>query len=362
LATHLVRKAAYSLILAVLLAVLAALQDATTNLGWLLSFAMQSMLMWMLFLHRNQLAGQLIAAVSGQQPAREAQLRKLLGVAYLARQINPARRRTRPRPQTAADAADPEPGEDQSGDQEPPTGPSAGLDAPIEPGPPNPATSRPPVVATHGRPSARRDHGGARPAARDTQPLKDSPDQRAATDEPESPAATQAPAATPPRRSRPYARTDAELYRNDEGHEVWRITGPDGTAIAQDVASDREMTWLRDYHEHEHLGDVAATAAADQLKYQDEADSRLRSGPHRSPAERSYTRTETELYRNAQGHEVWRITDADGTVIAHDISSDHDMQWMRDYHEHAHLGDNEAAAIADRREHEAPREVPETRA
>ena len=38
LATYLVRKAAYSLVLAVLLAVIAALQDATTNLGWLLSF------------------------------------------------------------------------------------------------------------------------------------------------------------------------------------------------------------------------------------------------------------------------------------------------------------------------------------
>jgi len=43
LATFLVRKAIYSLILAVLLAVVAALQDATSNLGWLLSFGLQAL-------------------------------------------------------------------------------------------------------------------------------------------------------------------------------------------------------------------------------------------------------------------------------------------------------------------------------
>jgi hypothetical protein len=93
LTTYLVRKAAYSLVLAVLLAALAALQDATSNLGWLLSFAMQSMFMWMVFLHRAKLAGTITAAVSGQHPERDTQLRKLLGVAYLAsRSVNSARR------------------------------------------------------------------------------------------------------------------------------------------------------------------------------------------------------------------------------------------------------------------------------
>jgi hypothetical protein len=94
LATYLVRKAAYSLVLAVLLAALAALQDATSNLGWLLSFTMQSLFTWMVFLQREKLAGAITAAVSGQQPGRDAQLRRLLGVAYLARRAaSPARRR-----------------------------------------------------------------------------------------------------------------------------------------------------------------------------------------------------------------------------------------------------------------------------
>jgi hypothetical protein len=153
LATHLVRKAAYSLILAVLLAVLAALQDATTNLGWLLSFAMQSMLMWMVFLQRNKLAGQLIQAVSGQQPDREAHLRKLLGVAYLARTITPARRR-RPAP-TRPDDHNPEPDDDPVAEPSPP-------------GPEAPSADPAPTGRTHGRPSARRDHGGDRPVAQDT--------------------------------------------------------------------------------------------------------------------------------------------------------------------------------------------------
>jgi hypothetical protein len=153
LATHLVRKAAYSLVLAVLLAVLIALQDATTNLGWLLSFAMQSMLMWMVFLRRNQLAGQLIQAVSGQQPDREAHLRKLLGVAYLARTVTPARRRR----------SAPTPPDDRH--PEPDDGP---LDEPTPPALENPAADPAPTGRTHGRPSARRDHGGDRPIAQDT--------------------------------------------------------------------------------------------------------------------------------------------------------------------------------------------------
>jgi hypothetical protein len=93
LGVYLVRKVAYSLVLAVLLAVLAALQDATTNLGWLLSFLLQSMLMWMVFLHRHKLAGQITNAIAGQQPGRDTQLRRLLGVTYLTRAVNPARRR-----------------------------------------------------------------------------------------------------------------------------------------------------------------------------------------------------------------------------------------------------------------------------
>jgi hypothetical protein len=170
LATYLVRKAAYSLVLAVLLAVIAALQDATTNLGWLLSFALQSMLMWMVFLHRGKLAGQITAAISGQQPGREAQVRKLLGVAYLARQVNPARRRQRARSGPEADPDAPSPDPDDA--PEPATAPA--------PEPPTstagePAAARPALPCSdrgHRRPSARRDHGGETRAADDTEPLR----------------------------------------------------------------------------------------------------------------------------------------------------------------------------------------------
>jgi hypothetical protein len=65
LATFLLRKAIYSLILAVLLAVAAAVGDATSNLGWLLSFGLEAAFFWAVFLYRHQLTGQLTAATTG---------------------------------------------------------------------------------------------------------------------------------------------------------------------------------------------------------------------------------------------------------------------------------------------------------
>ena len=76
----------------ILLAVLAALQDAASDLGWLMSFGLQTALTWTVFLQRHRLAGQLGAAISGQHPEREAQLRRLLGLGYARRLVNPARR------------------------------------------------------------------------------------------------------------------------------------------------------------------------------------------------------------------------------------------------------------------------------
>jgi hypothetical protein len=361
LATFLIRKAAYALMLAVLLAVLAALQGATTNLGWLLSFLIQSMLMWMVFLRRHQLAGQLISAVSGQQPERDTQLRKLLGVAggtaYALHRWRQARRRNH------ATYVPPSHGTDDTSGGDPGDGDPA--DQPLGPDP-EPSDRR------HDRPPARRDHGGDRPVAGDTaEPIADDhlprsgraharPASASTTDvEPgvdrrhgdTSPADGRPRASVPARRPASYTKTEAELYRNAEGYEVWRITDADGSLIAEDLASDREMTWQRDFYEHLHLGDQTATATADRFKDQDEADALAPSRPSGPSRDRSYTRTEAELYRNAEGHEVWRITDADdATVIAEDVSSDHDMQWLRDYHEHLHLGDAEATSIADRLE------------
>jgi hypothetical protein len=75
LAGYLLRKAAYSLILAVLLAVTGALQSATDQLGWLMSFGLQSLFFWAVFLQRRTLADSLIGIATGPKaPGRDASL------------------------------------------------------------------------------------------------------------------------------------------------------------------------------------------------------------------------------------------------------------------------------------------------
>jgi hypothetical protein len=87
LASYLARKVIYSLILAVLLAVCQALTDATSNLGWLLAFALQAAFLWAVFLQRNRLTGDLLAATAGPQAAREGanRLQALYYTSRLAR-------------------------------------------------------------------------------------------------------------------------------------------------------------------------------------------------------------------------------------------------------------------------------------
>lgn len=65
LATFLLRKAIYSLILAVLLAVAAALDSASADLGWLMSFGLEATFFWAVFLYRNQLTSRLSLATTG---------------------------------------------------------------------------------------------------------------------------------------------------------------------------------------------------------------------------------------------------------------------------------------------------------
>lgn len=80
LAGYLLRKAAYSLILAILLAVNSALASATAQLGWLMSFGLQSLFFWAVFLQRKTLADSLIGIATGPgAPGREGTLR-VLGV------------------------------------------------------------------------------------------------------------------------------------------------------------------------------------------------------------------------------------------------------------------------------------------
>lgn len=72
LAGLLVRKAAYSLILAVLLAVNGALAGATSQLGWLMSFGLQGLFNWMVFLQRRQLTSRIVGLTGGEHSSKDS--------------------------------------------------------------------------------------------------------------------------------------------------------------------------------------------------------------------------------------------------------------------------------------------------
>jgi hypothetical protein len=85
LAGYLLRKAAYSLILAILLAVCSAVSAATSELGWLMSFGLQALFLWAVFLQRKTLTESLIGIATGPgAPGREGALR-VLALYYGAR-------------------------------------------------------------------------------------------------------------------------------------------------------------------------------------------------------------------------------------------------------------------------------------
>jgi hypothetical protein len=87
LAGYLARKVIYSLILAVILAVSQALADATSNLGWLLAFVLQAAFLWTVFLQRNRLASDLLAATTGSHTGTDgaARLQSLYYASRLSR-------------------------------------------------------------------------------------------------------------------------------------------------------------------------------------------------------------------------------------------------------------------------------------
>jgi hypothetical protein len=85
LAGYLARKVIYSLILAVVLTVCKALQDATSNLGWLLAFALQAAFLWAVFLQRNRLTSDLLAGTVG--PGAEREGTSWLANAYYASRL-----------------------------------------------------------------------------------------------------------------------------------------------------------------------------------------------------------------------------------------------------------------------------------
>ena len=85
LAGLLLRKAAYSLILAVLLAVNAALASATSQLGWLMSFGLQGIFFWAVFFQRRQLTDRILGASVGREAPGDSSPGRVLAYYYGAR-------------------------------------------------------------------------------------------------------------------------------------------------------------------------------------------------------------------------------------------------------------------------------------
>lgn len=100
LAAFLLRKAIYSLVLAVLLTVAAALQSATAGLGWLLAWGLQAAFFWTVLLSRRQLLGQLTQATTGPAGREDGALRlaAVYGALRATRQLLPGRNPTPPPP------------------------------------------------------------------------------------------------------------------------------------------------------------------------------------------------------------------------------------------------------------------------
>jgi hypothetical protein len=217
LAGYLARKVIYSLILAVLLAVCQALDDATSNLGWLLAFTLQAAFLWTVFLQRNRLTADFLAATAGPKAGQEgtSRLQTLYYTTRLARMA--MGRSQRQPPQTTASPESPsrespppsEPprsGEAPSSDESPPEGggsPPPHETPPSGDGPP-PGAGSPAANETPTRgPGSPSPAAGARPATpAPTGESPSSPDGAASSDGTPPPAAgapraPQAPRSTP---------------------------------------------------------------------------------------------------------------------------------------------------------------------
>jgi hypothetical protein len=112
LSGYLARKVIYSLILAVTLAVSQALADASSNLGWLMAFALQAAFMWAIFLQRSRLTADFLSLTSGPHAAREgaSRLQSFYYTTRLARMASHQRQHPNDTPtRGSADDAPPSP-------------------------------------------------------------------------------------------------------------------------------------------------------------------------------------------------------------------------------------------------------------
>ncbi len=133
LAGYLARKVIYSLILAVTLAVTQALSETTSNLGWLLAFALQAAFLWMVFIHRKSLTTDLLAATAGAKAARDGASR--LQTLYYATRLTQIAQRHKPSPTQSGPVRSPQPNpsEETNVTSNSPTAPPHGVGVP-EPG------------------------------------------------------------------------------------------------------------------------------------------------------------------------------------------------------------------------------------
>jgi hypothetical protein len=80
--TFLLRKFLYSLVIAVLLAIGAALMTVSANLGWFMAFGLQATFFWAIFFYRKELVQQINAAITGTAGTGGDVLRRLQGAYY----------------------------------------------------------------------------------------------------------------------------------------------------------------------------------------------------------------------------------------------------------------------------------------
>ena len=112
---YIARKAIYSLILVSLLAVCQALQQATSNLGWLMSFLLQAIFCWWVLMQRHQLTGAITQTLTGSPASGERRgiggVQRLIDAglmmqfAGLRAGRQPPASKTKPKPQQPATAA-----------------------------------------------------------------------------------------------------------------------------------------------------------------------------------------------------------------------------------------------------------------
>lgn len=239
LAAFLLRKAIYSLILAVLLAVAAALADASANLGWLMSFGLQAVFFWTVYLYRHRLLGQFTAATAGAQGQQGERLGRLASAYYATNLLRHARSRRRARSARRPTTT--------TGGAAPPAPP-----APSAPAPP-PDTGGPAESAA--TPTSETTTGAAPPAGAPPATLAD----------PRAPSAAPPRATTPAGSARPQAaaaEAGATPARTDQppGADAGAPPAPAGgetppSPIADSVRRDRDALL-------QHRGDTAERGTA----------------------------------------------------------------------------------------------------